>query len=251
MAEELSSRPILRLRDASWRWQEITFCDSLEAEAEPSVTMIFSTTEKTPTSGMLFTRWSFDGQQARLRDVTASLHPETDFSKLRESQEQAHPEVQEILVGHPGALLRPQRESPRGWRSCAVALPDGTRLTYEQQNARLFLAEYRMRVTLPPPQGKARTFSLPMNTGGRTAILVWMGQTAQGVPAVRLVAKRHFAVWLLLSELSFLAPDEVLEAKLLGAIVEISTPLRWVATDEPQDRALLQEALDYLGPTEL
>ncbi len=129
-------------------------------------------------------------------------------------------------------------------------LPDGTRLTHEQQHAHLFLAESRMRVTLQPPQGKARTFSLPMNTRGRTATLVWMGHTTLGIPAVRLVAKRHFALGLLLPEASFLAPNEVLEAKVLGTMVEISTPLRWVAADEPQDPALLQEALDYLGPSE-
>lgn len=110
------------------------------------------------------------------------------------------------------------------WRTCEVPLPEDTVLTYYQKSAHPFLAEYDMRLRIAPKGEPARRFVLPMNTGGRTAILVSTGRLADGTPAVRLDAGQHF-------NLAFRLRD-----------------LRWVSVADPEAESLLQQARDYFLP---
>ena len=104
-----------------------------------------------------------------------------------------------------------------------------------------------MRVEIRPPGAeKGREFFLPMNTGGRTAILVEIGKTAEGIPVVRLDAGRHFdQAFMLGDEPRMIPPEAVLGAAPLGAFSGVKSSLRWVSATDPSDSELYEETRAY------
>ncbi|MCX7869699.1 MAG: hypothetical protein N2322_07080, partial [Terrimicrobiaceae bacterium] len=125
--------------------------------------------DKTPTA-WAWPEFRFDGSQLWLRSTIA----DRAGSSTREDSAMAESALREWI----GEGRDPFRVSgsDRGWRECSADLGEGVRLVYQQRSAHPFLAEYEMRVLLSGPQEATRRFVLPVNTGGRTQVLVFEGQ---------------------------------------------------------------------------
>jgi hypothetical protein len=247
LAAELTARGVFELADKPWHLGSVRFSHRLSGSGGDSVIMVFRAKESDERGAYFFSYWTFDGKVARLRDVSAGIDRGSASSSTRENNEEVRTELNEILSSMPDSVLRPEKESSRGWDSCTATLPDGSKLTYSQQSAHPFLAEYNMRATIELPDGRRRVFSLPMNTGGRTAVFVSFGKKASGSPAIRMTAGRHFDTAFDLTKPAFTSPDEVLDPEPLGAFLQISTPLQWVAVGDGDATHLLDEARQYTG----
>ena len=127
------------------------------------------------------------------------------------------------------------RDRGRPWRACEAMLPGGIRVIYREQPAHPFLAEYNMRIEFILPDGRKRLFELPMNTGGRTSVLVFTGITSDGSAAVQLTSGSHVEVAFDLKTLRWLDPAEMKGAVYAGAFLEEKTPLGWFPA-APQER---------------
>lgn len=246
LAAALTARQVLDLGATPWELTGVRFSHYFSGDSGDRMELRFQAKDDEGNGAHLFTYWTYDGKVARLGDVSAGINNGARSSSTREQSEEVRTEINEILTMS-GELLQPEKQSQRGWESCTTTLPDGSKLTYSQQPAHPFLAEYHMRATIERPDGTARVFSLPMNTGGRTAVFVHTGITAGGDPAIRLSAGRHFDTGFELTKPRFIAADQVLEPELLGAFLQISTPLQWVSADSPESAPLLAEAMSYVG----
>lgn len=255
LAADLTSRAILDLGKTPWRLKGVRFShyfnERFGAGASDSVQVNLGAKQPDDKEGemrgkgaYLFSYWTFDGKVARLREVSAGILQGDRSSSTREHGEAVRTEINEILSERSGGLLEPEKSSGN-WETCTTRLPDGSTLTYSQQLAHPFLAEYNMRVTIERVDGKKREFSLPMNTGGRTAVFVHTGTTASGESAIRMSASRHFDVSFDLTKPAFIDVDKVLDPVLLGAFLQISTPLQWFSATDPDAQERLREGADY------
>lgn len=218
----IESQGILGTDGKAWSVGPIHYVRNLRSDGCDMVRMNFSCKEGRQPVAWAGTDWAFDGKTLRFLDATGG----TRGNSNRENQAEVETSVTEWLARDREIF---EHLKPRGkpWRTCEAELPGGIRLLYAQQQAHPFLAEYHMRATISLPDGRSRTFALPMNTGGRTEILVFTGTKADGSAALRMVSGRHFDMVFDLQTLRIFPAGEFKESAYAGAYLEISTPLTW------------------------
>ncbi len=250
LAGVLQSQSVLGVVGAEWKPAQIVFSHDIERRNNDAVEIRLDAHEGSERVAYASTYWHFDGRLARLADVSAGTDSGAHSSSTMEQGAEVRSVLEEWLAQDRGVLARSASTAcgTRGWQSCEATLPDGTVFTYFQKSAHPFLAEYDMRLAIRPPGEKGREFVLPMNTGGRTAIFVSTGRSADGTPAVHVDGGRHFNAAFLLRGPRFIDPAGVLDQTPVGAFVGISTPLRWVVPGTPDADKLIQEARDYGKP---
>jgi len=220
------SQGILRTDGKTWSVGPIRYVRNLRTAGRDVVRIDFSCKDGRQRIAWAGTDWAFDGTTLRFLDASGGTN---ENSKL-ENHAEVETVVAEWLVSDRGIF---EQLRPRGkpWRTCEAELPGGVRLIYSQQQAHPFLAEYKMRTTISLPDGRSRTFVLPMNTGGRTEIFVFTGTTPDGTAALRMVSGRHIDMAFDLQALRMFPVGEFKESAYAGAYLEISTPLTWFPAD--------------------
>ncbi len=250
LAGVLQSQSVLGVGGAEWKPAQIVFSHDIERRNNDAVEIRLDAHEGRERVAYASTYWDFDGRLARLANVSAGTDSGAHSSSTMEQGAEVRSVLEEWFVQDHGVLAQSASAArgKGGWQSCEATLTDGTVLTYFQKSAHPFLAEYDMRLAIRAPGEKGREFVLPMNTGGRTAIFVSTGTTADGTPAVHVDGGRHFNAAFLLRGPRFIDPAGVLDQTPAGAFVGISTPLRWVVPGTPDADKLIQEARDYGKP---
>ncbi len=251
LAGALSSSAVLGTLNAEWQATEVQLTHSLRRENSDSITIWLKPKAGHEPVASVVTYWAFDGRRARLTEASGIVHRGTASNSTMDQAAEVRSVLEPWLASQDGLLAPSSLYDSRNdstWTSSETKLPDGTLLVYRQQHAHLFLAEYHMRLEIRPPDGAARDFFLPMNTGGRTAILVDLGKLEDGTPAVRLKAGRHFDLGFTLDDPRMIPPAEVREAVPLGAFTGVKTPLRWVSASDPADRELYRATRQYAVP---
>lgn len=219
LAEALGNFRFGKPDGTNWQIARISF--HLPEEGRPSVSLVFSNASQ---RDLVWTRWRWDGKALHLTDVTAEGSRERSAAALTV--------IEKALPAADFLRPRPQQESD--WRRVATKLPDGTELAYIERPAHAFLAEYHMRVGITPRGGKEEFFELPMNTGGRTAVFVYTGATKDGIPAVRLVASRHFDAVFTTQTPDWRESEDFIETGFAGGFLGVHTPLGWFPAGDPE-----------------
>lgn len=216
---------LLRTDGEPWGIRSIHYIRSFGPPREDLVRLDLACKEGRTSLAWAGTDWAYDGKFLRFLDATGGVPTGSTMEN--------HAEVETIVT----EWLTQDREifervKPQGkaWRTCEAHLP-GVNLIYSQQPVHPFLAEYNMRVSIGLPDGRSRMFSLPMNTGGRTQILVYTGTTSQGGPALRMVSGQHFDMAFDLEALRIFPVGEFQESAYAGAFLEVSTPLTWFPSE--------------------
>lgn len=176
------------------------------------------------TKAILHTDWRYTGDALEFDSVVTETSPEETAA--------ARTIVGEALPLSEG-FLRAKRSPPGTWRNIETVLGDGTVLTYSELPAHPFLAEYFMKVRIASPGADARTFDLPMNTGGRTAVFVSSGKLGDGTPALR-VSSRNFDAVFTTSPPGWANNTEFQEDSEEGAFLGLKQPLAWFPHDSPE-----------------
>lgn len=166
---------------------------------------------------------TYDGKMARL-DRCIGGGGGSDGSMI---QEAALMTIFREWLSEDRGILKKAEDHGKPWRSCEATLPGGIRMIYHEQPAHAFLAEYNMRMEFLLPDGRHRKFDLPMNTGGRTRVLVYEGSTADGGRAIRLVSGAYINAAFDLGTLRMIDPKAVLNESYEGVFLEEKTPLTW------------------------
>ncbi len=249
IAEFLTGADVLESGRLSWRLNSIQMTRAMHQKNADCISIGFNAKRGDQRAAWVTTYWVFDGQHARLEDLSAGVDIGTNSFSGREHGAEVR-SMLEPWIASRGGLFRPshlyQSRGDRTWEACEIVLPDGSALVYRQQLAHAFLAEYHMRVEIRPAGGgAARDFFLPMNTGGRTAILVSTGKTAGGEAAVLLDGGRHFQTAFTLANPRMISPESVLEPIPFGAFTGVKSPLRWASATLPADRELFEETVSY------
>ena len=225
-AEELKTvfekQDLLRTGGKPWRVDTIRYVRNLRDRGNETVRIRFSCKDGKKDLAWAETDWAFNGKALRFLDASGGGGGNSGMEN--------HAEVETVVaewLGSDRGIF--ERLKPRGkpWRTCEAGLPGGVHLIYAEQPAHPFLAEYRMRATINLPDGRSRTFALPMNTGGRTEVLVFTGTGPGGTAALRLVSGRHFDMAFDLGSLRIFPVGEFIESAYAGAFLEVSTPLSW------------------------
>ena len=225
-AEELRAvfekQDLLRSNGKPWSVDTIRYLRNLRDLRNQTVRITFSCKDGKKRIAWAHTDWAFCENTLHFLDATGGTENESNM----ENHAEVETVVTEWLSSDRGIF---ERLKPRGkpWRTCEAILPDGVSLIYAQQQAHLFLAEYDMRATINLPDGRSRTFALPMNTGGRTNVLVFTGTSPGGTAALRLASGRHFDMAFDLVSLRIFPVGEFTESAYAGAFQEVSTPLTW------------------------
>jgi hypothetical protein len=245
LAASATAAAVLGTDGIPWRTDAIHLTRNLRPGNRDAIAIWLKAARGRERVAYAVTDWAFDGRQARLLDVQAGM----DGDRRSDSTLEHGAEVRSVLesalaAGNdllaPSALVTSRHDGT--WETCEARLPDGTVLTYRQQQAHPFLAEYHMILSIRPPEGPERDFVLPMNTGGRTAILVRTGTFGDGVPAVRLDAGRHFDLAFTLRDPRIVPAESVRDERPAGAFTGVSTPLRWVAEGDAANASLIEQA---------
>jgi len=224
---------------SSWQLDEVALRHFPEWEARNSVGFDFQVHSGRERLAWVNAEFRHDGEEFWLREVSAGC---SSSSSSREHSAMAESALRE-WIGTGRAPFRAD-EKERGWKSAAAPLAGGVRLLYEQRPVHLLLAEYDMRMTLSTPEGTFRRFVLPMNTGGRTQVLVFEGRTPEGGRALRLSSPPHFDAAFNLEPLRWIEVSAAGEWKFLGAFLETHAPLAWVSASEPRAIESFQKARD-------
>jgi hypothetical protein len=248
LAAAASACGVLGTDGTPWRTDSIRLTRNLRPGNRDAIAIWLKAARGRERVAYAVTDWAFDGRQARLLDVQAGVDGDRRSDSTLEHGAEVRSVLESALVAGddllaPSALVTSRHDGT--WESCEARLPDGTILTYRQQLAHAFLAEYHMILSIRPPGGPERDFVLPMNTGGRTAILVGTGTLGDGAPAVRLDAGRHFDLAFTLRDPRIVPVESLRDERPAGAITGVSTRLRWVAGDTPEDRSLIEQARAY------
>lgn len=251
LAAVLTAAAPLGVADATWRTDSGRFTRNLGKGNNDAISIWLEARRGRERAAYATTYWAFDGKRARLLDVNAGVDSGNSSRSTMGDGAEARSLIDPWLAGQDGLLEASALYASRGdgtWESAEAALPDGTVITYHQQLAHPFLAEYHMRLGIRPPGGEEREFFLPMNTGGRTATLVGLGTAPDGTPAVRVNAGRHFDLGFTLRDPRMIASSSVRDEVPAGAFVAISTRLRWVAPGDAESERLIEEARNYSRP---
>ncbi|MEI6280235.1 MAG: hypothetical protein WCQ16_12765 [Verrucomicrobiae bacterium] len=217
---------VLQTAGKVWQVDAVRYVRHLRQKGEDSVRIELACKDGGQRVAWAVLDWAFDGKSLRFLDATGGVNSGTDGTSSMENSAEVQTIIEEWLTTDRGIFGR-QQEHGKPWRTCEAELPGGVRLIYSQQNAHPFLTEYRMRAAIRLPDGSARIFSLPMNTGGRTSVLVYTGATPEGTPALRMVSGKHCDMAFDLKTLRVMPAGEVRDADYAGAFLEVSTPLTW------------------------
>lgn len=245
----LSTSGVLETSGTPWSLSRVNMSQPVDNPANSRISIEMNAKKGREQAAYATMYLTYDGKQARLEDLNAGVNRGTASTSAMEHGAEVRSLLEPWLAEKNG-LIAPsklfQSHDDSTWEACETTLPDGSVLIYRQQPAHPFLAEYNMRVEIRPPGAeKGREFFLPMNTGGRTAILVEIGKTAEGFPVVRLDAGRHFNQAFTLREPRMIPPEAVLEAAPLGAFSGVKSALRWVSATDSSDSELYEETLQY------
>lgn len=246
----LSTAGVLETSGTPWSLSHVDMSQPVANPANSRISMWFGAKQGRQSVAYATLYLTYNGKRARIEDLTAGVSRGTSSSWRMEHGAAVRSLLEPWLAGRNG-LIAPsklfQSHDDSTWEACETTLPDGSVLIYRQQIAHPFLAEYNMRVEIRPPGAeKGCEFFLPMNTGGRTAILVEIGKTAEGIPVVRLDAGRHFnQAFTLRDEPRMIPPEAVLGAAPLGAFSGVKSALRWVSATDPYDSELYEETRAY------
>ena len=241
LAKALRSLPFTP-NDCSWEFSEVVLERFPSLLVAHSVTFLYQAREAQNRTSLLWARFQFDGQDYLLSETTAMLSDSSpkEISAIAESA------VRE-WIGEKRGPFRLKKENQR-WESCTAQLGEGARLVFEQSSAHPFLAEYYMRISLTSPAGLTRRFVLPMNTGGRTQVLVFEGHIPSGDRALRLTSPPHFDAAFLLDGPCWLFPIPEAEWQFLGAFLQTQRHLAWAAADDPAARQAFLHAREQGYP---
>lgn len=248
LAEALSSAGVLNTAGLRWQLGSIRMSHKLRTNNSDSISIWFDAKRGREVAANAVTYWSFDGKRAQLTEVTGIVQKGMASHSTMDHGAEVRSILEPWLASQDG-LLAPSAlfssRNDRTWTACEAVLPDGTTLIYRERQAHPFLAEYHMWLEIRPPVGKARDFFVPMNTGGRTAILVGMGSTADGIPAVHVNAGRHFNLGFTLNDPQMIPGAMVNDSVPIGAFTGVKTRLRWVSATNPDDRDAYEVTCDY------
>jgi hypothetical protein len=248
LAAVLSAAAPLGTEGAPWRADSVKMTRQLRTENRDAVAIWLGARRGSQRVAYAVTTWAFDGRRARLVDVSAGVDSGNSSRSTMEDGAEIRSLLEPWLAGQKGLLEESAlyaSRSDRSWESCEAVLSDGTVLTYHQQQAHLFLAEYHMRLGIRPLGGEEREFFLPMNTGGRTAILVKTGTAPDGTPAARVDAGRHFDLGFTLRNPRMIPAGSVRDETIAGAFTSVSTPLRWAASGDAEGDRLIEQVRGY------
>lgn len=217
---------LLRTRGKPWSVESIRYVRNLRGRSNDTVRIRFSCKDGKKLIAWAETDWAFGGKALRFLSASGGAGGNSDMED--------HAEIETLVtewLGRDRGIFERLKSRGKPWRTCDARLPGGVGLTYAEQPAHPFLAEYHMRATINVPDGRSRTFSLPMNTGGRTKVLVFTGAAPSGTTALRLVSGRHFNMAFDLGSLRIFPVGEFTESAYAGAFLEVSTPLTWFPAD--------------------
>lgn len=125
-------------------------------------------------------------------------------------------------------------DSGSGWKRVSGDLPGGLgKITLIRKGAHPFLAEYDRKIELDLPGMEPQTLSLPMNTGGRTCIQVFLIE--QGEERFVRLAGSSLDMVISLEDFRFCDRAKYPEGKFVGAFMAVVSPLKYV--DVNKDRA--------------
>lgn len=252
LAGVLSSVGALDTAGIAWQPEKIRMSHSLRAGNNDSVSIWLDAKHGRDVVASVVTYWAFDGKRARLTDANGLVQKGTASRSTLEQGAEIRSILEPWLASQNGLLAPSAMFASRNdatWTACETVLPDGTTLIYREQLAHPFLAEYQMRLEIRPPEGEARDFLLPMNTGGRTAILVDTGSSTDGTPAVRVNAGRHFDLAFTLRNPRIIPAESVGNTTPLGAFTGVRTRLRWASATDAADRELYEATRNYFSGT--
>lgn len=226
MCAVLEKEQLLPVEGASWRLERTEFRHGLGKGDADSIQLTFGVWRGKERFAWASAELFYDGKKARLGRCGGGVQGGYTANSTMDHEAAVTTVLREWLSQDRG-ILEKVRERGLPWRSCEAMQPDGIRMIYYEQPAHLFLAEYNMRIEFILPDGRKRRFDLPMNTGGRTSVLVYTGATPDGSAAVRLVSGRHFDVAFDLKALRWVDPAKIMGAVYAGAFLEEKTLLQW------------------------
>lgn len=248
LADALSSAGVLDTAGIAWQAGSVRMSRSLRTGNNDSISIWLDAGRGRERVASAATYWAFDGKRARLTDVTGMVERGAGSSSTMAHNAEVRSILEPWLASQDGLLAPSVLFASRNdatWTACETLLPDGTTLIYREQQAHPFLAEYHMRLEIRPPGGEARDFFLPMNTGGRTAILVGVGSTADGTPAIRVNAGRHFDLGFTLRDPRMISAASVGAEIPVGAFTGVKMRLRWASATDPADREAYEATRSY------
>lgn len=248
LADALSSAGVLDTAGIAWQAQSIRMSHSLRTGNNDSILIWLDAGRRREVIASAATDWAFNGRRARLTEATGMVQRGAASSSTMAHGAEVRSILEPWLASQDGLLAPSALFASRNdatWTACETVLPDGTTLIYREKQAHLFLAEYYMRLEIRPPGGEARDFLLPMNTGGRTAILVGVGSTADGAPAIRVNAGRHFDLGFTLRDPRMIPAASVGPETPVGAFTGVKTRLRWASATDPADHEAYEATRDY------
>jgi len=145
----------------------------------------------------------------------------------------------------PGSVLDGLSRTPEDWEEARGALPGGGTLVLMRRNAHPFLAEYDRKIRIELPSCDPEILFLPMNTGGRTNIRVFMVEHENG-RFLRLRDHSHLNAVIRLSDRKLVPAGNYPEGRFIGAFMGVTTPLTYVdvARDRQAARKIFRAAKD-------
>jgi hypothetical protein len=226
MAKVLQQEQPLDSEGAAWNVESIEFHRGLAKGWHDSIQINLNAKREKRRVAWANVTLFFDGKQARFENCNGWVDDDKgcDFNMNHDA---AVTSVLREWLSEDRGILKKTESHGKPWRSCEAALPGGVRIIYREQSAHAFLAEYNMRVEFLLPNGRRRCFDLPMNTGGRTKVLVYTGTTSSGSAAVRLVSGAYINIAFDLGTLRMLDPKTICDETYTGAFLGETTPLTW------------------------
>jgi len=248
LADALSSTGMLNTAGIAWQPGDIRMSHRLRTGNNDGISIRLDARRGREMAANAVTYWAFNGQRALLTEVTGIVQKGTASLSTMDHGAEVRSILEPWLASQDGLLAPSVLFASRNdatWTACETLLPDGTTLIYHEQQAHPFLAEYHMRLEIRPPGGEARDFFLPMNTGGRTAILVDTGSTADGTPAIHVKTGHHFDLGFTLRDPRMIPAAAVNDAAPVGAFTGVKTRLRWASATDSTDREIYEATRGY------